>query len=85
MQSTYDPTASESYCALRNALSAVHGDTSAVQSLLSSLSDGGKGWLQSAYYELRIALTHGRIKDAETVGTLIGMVLDVRAEFIENL
>jgi tetratricopeptide (TPR) repeat protein len=77
MQSAHDPTASERYIALRNALIAVEGDFSAIQSVLSALSDGGKGWVQAAYSELRRALVQGRLKEAETVGNLIGSILQV--------
>ncbi len=73
-----DPTISETYIALRNALLAIQDDSSAVLSVLSSLSDNGVSWVATAYYELRRSLVQGRLQEAETVGGLIGLVLDVQ-------
>jgi tetratricopeptide (TPR) repeat protein len=73
-----DPTISENYIALRNALLAIQDDSSAVLSVLSSLSDGGGSWVAVAYYELRRSLVQGRLQEAETLGRLIGLVLDVQ-------
>lgn len=70
-----DPTATESYIALRNALVAIQDDPSAVRSILSSLSDGGAGWVETAYAELRNSLVQGRLKEAERIGSLIGVIL----------
>jgi tetratricopeptide (TPR) repeat protein len=84
-----DPTSSESYIALRNALVAIQSDSSAILSILSSLSDSGKGWVETAYHDLRQCLVQGRLQEAESQGKLIGVVLDVqeqgsRDEFAEN-
>ena len=79
-----DPTSSESYIALRNALIAIQGDESALRSILSSLSDGGAGWVKLAYCELRRTLVQGRVKEAETIGGLIGGILDIREQGIED-
>lgn len=79
-----DPTASESYIALRNALIAIGGDTSALRSILSALSDGGVGWVKLAYCELRRTLVQGRLKEAETIGGLIGMILDMQEQGIDD-
>jgi tetratricopeptide (TPR) repeat protein len=73
-----DPTTSEGYVALRNALIAIQDDPSAVHSVLFAVSDGGAGWVKTAYFELRRALLQGRLKDAETVGHLIGLILEFR-------
>lgn len=72
-----DPT-SESYVALRNALIAMQDDRSAVQSVLSSVSDGGVSWVRTAYCELRRDLVQGRLKQAETMGSLIGLILELQ-------
>ena len=66
--------------ALRNALEAIREDTSAVLSILSSLSDGGSGWVATAYYDLRRALVQGRLREAETIGGLVGVVLDAQEQ-----
>jgi tetratricopeptide (TPR) repeat protein len=73
-----DPTATESYIALRNALVAIQDDPSAVRSILSSLSDAGAGWVETAYSELRNSLVQGRLKEAERIGSLIGVILGVQ-------
>ena len=78
MDSVRDPTSSESYIALRNALIAVQGDPSAVQSMLSAVSDGGTSWVRGAYCELRRGLAQGRLAGAETLGNLIGMILEAQ-------
>jgi hypothetical protein len=75
-----DPTANEGYVALRNALLAMQDDASAVHSMLSSRSDGGASWVSTAYYELRRSLVEGRLREAETLGKLIGTVLDIREQ-----
>jgi tetratricopeptide (TPR) repeat protein len=75
-----DPTANEAYVALRNALLAMQDDASALLSVLSSVSDGGESFVATAYYELRRALVQGRLQEAETVGKLIGSVLDAKHE-----
>ncbi len=79
-----DPTSSESYIALRNALIAIQGDESALRSILSSPRDGGAGWVKLAYCELRRTLVQGRVKEAETIGGLIGGILDIREQGIED-
>lgn len=79
-----DPTVSESYVALKNALLAMQDDASAVLSVLSSLSDGGAGWVSTAYYELRRALVQGHLQEAEALGRLIGSVLDVQEHGAED-
>jgi tetratricopeptide (TPR) repeat protein len=79
-----DPTSSESYIALRNALIAIQGDESALRSILTSLSDSGAGWVKLAYCELRRTLVQGRVKEAETIGGLIGGILDIREQGIED-
>jgi len=76
----HDPTASESYIALRNALLAIQDDPSAVHSVLSSRSDGGASWVESAYHELRRSLVQGRLREAESLGRLIATVLDIREQ-----
>jgi tetratricopeptide (TPR) repeat protein len=73
-----DPTTSEGYVALRNALIAIQDDVSAVHSVLSAVSDGGAGWVQTAYFELRRALVQGQLKKAETVGRLIALILEFK-------
>jgi len=72
-----DPT-SESYVALRNALIAMQDDRSAVQSVLSAVSDNGVSWVKTAYCELRRDLVQGRLKQAETMGSLIGLILELQ-------
>ncbi|MBW2537323.1 MAG: tetratricopeptide repeat protein, partial [Deltaproteobacteria bacterium] len=76
MEPATDPTVSESYVALRNALLAMRDDPSAVQSVLSAVSDSGASWVQTAYCELRRDLVQGRLKQAEVMGDLIGLILE---------
>jgi tetratricopeptide (TPR) repeat protein len=79
-----DPTASEAYVALRNALLAMQDDSSAVLSVLTSQSDGGASWVAVAYFELRRALVQGRLQEAEVIGRLIAVVLDVQEQGAED-
>ena len=69
---------SEAYSALRDALTAVQRDPSAVVALLSSQADNGAGWVEAAYNELRDLLVLGRVSQAEQVGNLIGVVLQAQ-------
>lgn len=53
-------------------------DISAVMSLLSFQPDNGAWWVEAAHQELRMCLVQGRLTEAETVGELIGTVLQVQ-------
>jgi hypothetical protein len=75
-----DDTAFETYRALRSALLDLKDDPSAVMSVLASQPDGGESWFRAAYGELRQALVEGRVTEAEMVGHLLGVVLDIKEE-----
>lgn len=69
---------SQQYRKLRAALWSVKQDSSAVISILSSHSDGGKAWIEQAYSELRYKLAHGRLADGEEIGRLLLAVLEAK-------
>ncbi|MBW2731253.1 MAG: DUF4388 domain-containing protein [Deltaproteobacteria bacterium] len=70
----------DQYLTLRNALLEMGDDSSAVGSLLSFQADNGAWWIEVAYQELRMCLIQGNLTEAETVGGLIGSVLEVQEE-----